>query len=173
MTVTNNIYQKQINYHVFNAVTNTELPELEWFLEYCYCNLNKIFKSYVLNLVNCSKFEGIPSWISLLFLGEWFQFFGLFWMVTGLLMFRPLSVLMKLNTESALLDQKNNNGMTLLGFKTILHKKCRSGKNSEGPAERGYIRECTRLILDIIVRTEEEHIPGLQTFWNLFSFCWT
>ena len=25
--------------------------------------------------------------------------------------------------------------MTLLGFKTILHKKCRSGKNSEGPAE--------------------------------------
>jgi hypothetical protein len=23
----------------------------------------------------------------------------------------------------------------LLGFKTILHKKCRSGKNSEGPAE--------------------------------------
>jgi hypothetical protein len=40
---------------------------------------------------------------------------------------------MKLNTESALLD--NNNGMTLLGFKTILHKKCRSGKNSEGSAE--------------------------------------
>ena len=25
--------------------------------------------------------------------------------------------------------------MTLLGFKTILHKKCRSGKNSEAPAE--------------------------------------
>ena len=25
--------------------------------------------------------------------------------------------------------------MTLLGFKTILHKKCRSDKNSEGPAE--------------------------------------
>jgi hypothetical protein len=25
--------------------------------------------------------------------------------------------------------------MTLLGFKTILHKKCRSGKYSEGPAE--------------------------------------
>ena len=26
--------------------------------------------------------------------------------------------------------------MTLLGFKTILHKKCRSGKNSEAPAEK-------------------------------------
>ena len=25
MTVTNNIYQKQIKYHVFNAVTNSEL----------------------------------------------------------------------------------------------------------------------------------------------------
>jgi hypothetical protein len=30
--------------------------------------------------------------------------FGLFWMVTGLPIFRPLPVLMKLNTESALLD---------------------------------------------------------------------
>ena len=28
MTVTNNIYQKQIKYHVFNAVTNFELTEL-------------------------------------------------------------------------------------------------------------------------------------------------
>ena len=28
MTVTNNIYQKQIKYHVFNAVTNSELAEL-------------------------------------------------------------------------------------------------------------------------------------------------
>ena len=28
--------------------------------------------------------------------------------------------------------------MTLLGFKTILHKKCRSGKNSEGPAENSW-----------------------------------
>jgi hypothetical protein len=27
MTVTNNIYQKQIKYHVFNAVTNSELTE--------------------------------------------------------------------------------------------------------------------------------------------------
>ena len=27
MTVTNNIYQKQIEYHVFNAVTNSELTE--------------------------------------------------------------------------------------------------------------------------------------------------
>jgi hypothetical protein len=34
--------------------------------------------------VNFSKFEGIPSWIWLLFFGAWFQFFGLFWMVTGL-----------------------------------------------------------------------------------------
>ena len=28
MTVTNNIYQKQIKYHIFNAVTNSELTEL-------------------------------------------------------------------------------------------------------------------------------------------------
>ena len=28
--------------------------------------------------------------------------------------------------------------MTLLGFKTILHKRCRSGKNSEGPAENSW-----------------------------------
>ena len=28
MTVTNNIYQKQIKYHVFNAVMNSELTEL-------------------------------------------------------------------------------------------------------------------------------------------------
>jgi hypothetical protein len=71
-------------------------------LEYCYCNLNKNLKNYVLNLVNFSKFEGF--WIWLLFFGAWFQLFGLFWMVTGLPIFRPLPVLMKLNTESALLD---------------------------------------------------------------------
>ena len=29
--------------------------------------------------------------------------------------------------------------MTLLGYKTILHKKCRSGKNSEGPAENSWV----------------------------------
>jgi hypothetical protein len=63
-------------------------------LEYCYCNLNKKLKNYVLNLVNFSKFEGIPSWIWLLFFGAWFQLFGLFWMVTGFLIFRPLPVLM-------------------------------------------------------------------------------
>jgi hypothetical protein len=56
----------------------------------------------------------------LLFFGAWFQLFGLFWMVTGLPIF-------------------NNNGMTLLGFKTILHKKCRFGKNSEGPAENSWV----------------------------------
>jgi hypothetical protein len=28
MAVTNNIYQKQLKYHVFNAVTNSELTEL-------------------------------------------------------------------------------------------------------------------------------------------------
>ena len=28
MTVTNNIYQKQIKYHLFNAVANSELTEL-------------------------------------------------------------------------------------------------------------------------------------------------
>jgi hypothetical protein len=29
--------------------------------------------------------------------------------------------------------------MTLVGFKTILHKKCRYGKNSEGPAENSWM----------------------------------
>ena len=29
--------------------------------------------------------------------------------------------------------------MTLLGFKTILHKICRSGKNSEGPAKNSWV----------------------------------
>jgi hypothetical protein len=29
--------------------------------------------------------------------------------------------------------------MRLLGFKTILHKKCRAGKNSEGPAENSWV----------------------------------
>jgi hypothetical protein len=29
--------------------------------------------------------------------------------------------------------------MTLLGFKTILNKKCRSGKNSEGSAENSWV----------------------------------
>ena len=28
MTITNNIYQKQIKYYIFNAVTNSELTEL-------------------------------------------------------------------------------------------------------------------------------------------------
>ena len=55
-------------------------------------------------MVNFSKFEGVPSWIWLLFFGAWLQLFALFWMVTGLPIFRPLPVLMKLNTESALLD---------------------------------------------------------------------
>ena len=79
-----------------------EIERVYWLLEYCYCNLNKKSKNYVLNLVNFSKFENIPSWIWLLFFGTWFQL--LFWMVTGLPIFRPLPVLMKLNTESALLD---------------------------------------------------------------------
>jgi hypothetical protein len=52
------------------------------------------------SLVNFSKFEGIPSWIWLLFFGAWFQLFGLFWMVTGLPIFRPLPVLMKLDTNN-------------------------------------------------------------------------
>jgi len=29
--------------------------------------------------------------------------------------------------------------MKLLGFKTILHKECRSGKYSEGPAENSWV----------------------------------
>jgi hypothetical protein len=36
-------------------------------------------------------------------------------------------------------DDMNIYGMTLLCFKTILHKKCRSGKNSEGPAENSWV----------------------------------
>jgi hypothetical protein len=49
-----------------------------------------LVEAYILNLENFSKIEGIPSWIWLLFFGAWFQLFGLFWMVTGLLIFRPL-----------------------------------------------------------------------------------
>jgi hypothetical protein len=65
-------------------------------------------RNFLLNPLNFfSKFEGIPSWIWLPFFGAWFQLFGLFWMVTGLLIFRPLPVLMKLNTESALLDYRH------------------------------------------------------------------
>jgi hypothetical protein len=45
----------------------------------------KKIKNYILNLVNFSEFEGIPSWIWLLFFGAWFQLFGLFWMVTAVL----------------------------------------------------------------------------------------
>jgi hypothetical protein len=59
-----------------------------------------MFKNYVLNLVNFSKFEGIPSWIWLLFVGAWFQ---LFWFILDgdwSSYFRPLPVLMKLNTEN-------------------------------------------------------------------------
>ena len=89
-----------------SATTTGDWESLMTFRIYCYCNLNKNFKNYVLNLVNFSKFEGIPrpGWIWLLFFGAWFQLFGLFWMVTGLSIFRPLLVPMKLNTESALLD---------------------------------------------------------------------
>jgi hypothetical protein len=53
-----------------------EIERVWWLLEYCYCILNKIFNNYVLNLVNFSKFEGIPSWIWLLFFGAGFQLFG-------------------------------------------------------------------------------------------------
>jgi hypothetical protein len=45
MTVTNNIYQKQIKYHVFNAVTNSELTELV-----CKENLIKL-----LGIFTCKK----------------------------------------------------------------------------------------------------------------------
>ena len=41
----------------------------------------------------------MPSWIWLLFFGAWFQLFGLFWMVTGLPIFRPLPVLMMLKQK--------------------------------------------------------------------------
>jgi hypothetical protein len=62
-------------------------------------NIPEVLKTGLL-----TPFGGIPSWIWLLFFGVWFQLFGLFWMVTGLPIFRPLPLLMKLNTESALLD---------------------------------------------------------------------
>jgi hypothetical protein len=62
-------------------------------------NIPEVLKTPLL-----TPFEGIPSWIWLLFFGVWFQLFGLFWMVTGLPIFRPLPVLMKLNTERTLLD---------------------------------------------------------------------
>jgi hypothetical protein len=44
---------------------------------FCYWKISIIFfKNYVLNLVNFSKFEGIPSWIWLLYLFTLFHFAG-------------------------------------------------------------------------------------------------
>jgi hypothetical protein len=70
----------------FSAEPSEFLPDLHCFTV-IIIYLNKNFKNYVLNLVSFSKFEGIPSWIWLLFFGAWFQLFGLFWMVTGLPIF--------------------------------------------------------------------------------------
>jgi hypothetical protein len=51
MTVTNNIYQKQIKYHVFNAVTNSKLTELHedrFLLHASFCHAESVcFKSVI------------------------------------------------------------------------------------------------------------------------------
>jgi hypothetical protein len=47
-----------------------------------------VHQTFLNDVFTFLKFEGIPSWIWLLFFGAWFQLFGLFWMVTGLPIFR-------------------------------------------------------------------------------------
>jgi hypothetical protein len=67
---------------------------------------------------------------------------------------RPISLLK--------VDYKIGSPYIAQRLKTVL-KKLISNRQT-GFQKGGYIGECTRLILDIIVRTKEEHIPGLQTF---------
>jgi hypothetical protein len=66
--------------------------------------------------------------------------------------------------------------MTLLGFKAILHKKCRSGKNSEGPAENSWVLDlCTAKWKQISKSLHLEYSHGIQwyqktIFLHLFFF---
>jgi hypothetical protein len=54
--------------------------------------------------------------------------------------------------------------MTLLGFKTILHKKCRSGKNSEGPAENFWVPLLTDSEKRLGTLTDTSDLPSSFSF---------
>ena len=66
--------------------------------------------------------------------------------------------------------------MTLLGFKTILHKKCRSGKNSEGPAENSSMKtnfkksDITEILLKLKVELTTINQPIKSLACEIFIF---
>jgi hypothetical protein len=61
--------------------------------------------------------------------------------------------------------------MTLLGFKTILHKKCRSGKNSEGPAENSWVLDpCMSSKMKTNFKKSDRHRFIFIKFLLLFLF---
>jgi hypothetical protein len=53
--------------------------------------------------------------------------------------------------------------MTLLGFKTILHKKYRSGKNSEGPAENSWVLDLCPAKLKQISKSLQPRLKIFET----------
>jgi hypothetical protein len=67
--------------------------------------------------------------------------------------------------------------MTLLGFKIILHKKCRSGKNSEGPAENSWVQQNENKFQKVckygwIPMTAKEHASVLQGPFVCYHIVW-
>jgi hypothetical protein len=66
--------------------------------------------------------------------------------------------------------------MTLLGFKTILHKKCRSGKNSEGPAENSWVPDIgpelqiKKNSCQTLGPASKRVLPDLSTFCQTYFF---
>jgi hypothetical protein len=62
--------------------------------------------------------------------------------------------------------------MTLLGFKTILHKKkCRSGKNSEGPAENSWVLDLCNFLSVLHPNLVSSPIKGILKIFNLTPRC--
>jgi hypothetical protein len=60
--------------------------------------------------------------------------------------------------------------MTLLGFKTILHKKCRSGKNSEGPAENSNFKKSANVTKKWRTMSAGLQMENKQMIY-LYPFC--
>jgi hypothetical protein len=53
--------------------------------------------------------------------------------------------------------------MTLLGFKTISHKKCRYGKHSEGPAENSWVLDlCPQRLKTVLKKLISNRQTGFQ-----------
>ena len=137
---------------VLKNMSNRKSPCLDGFIsefykffwndiqEYVIKSLNFAYENSLLSvsqkqgLITCLPKEGKPKHL----LKNW----------------RPISLLK--------VDYKIGSPYIAQRLKTVL-KKLISNRQT-GFQKGGYIGECTRLILDIIMRTEEEHIPGLQTF---------